>query len=155
MNALVVFYSRDGATRKAAQAIADALKCGIEEIVDTRKRHGFIGYVRCGFEAKFKQLTVLEETKKDPTTYELVIVGTPIWASTVSSPVRTNLVQHKDHLRRISFFCTAGSGGNGNAFAEIQSICNKKPTGTLKLSTEQVAKGLYAKEVEEFVKQIT
>jgi flavodoxin len=86
MNAPVVFYSRDGATRKAAQAIAEALQCDIEEIIDTRKRHGFIGYMRSGFEAKFKKLTVLEETKKDPTTYDLIIVGTPIWASSVSSP---------------------------------------------------------------------
>jgi hypothetical protein len=69
--------------------------------------------------------------------------------------VRTYLVQHKDHFRRIAFFCTAGSGGNGNAFAEMQSICNKKSAGALELSTEQVSKGLYEKEVEEFVKQIT
>ena len=155
MNAPVVFYSRDGATRKAAQAIAEALQCDTEEIIDTRKRHGFIGYMRCGFEAKFKKLTVLEETKKNPATYDLIIIGTPIWASTVSSPVRTYLVQHKDHFRRIAFFCTAGSGGNGNAFAEMQSICNKKSAGALELSTEQVSKGLYEKEVEEFVKQIT
>jgi flavodoxin len=111
--------------------------------------------MRCGFEAKFKKLTVLEETKKDPTTYDLIIIGTPIWASTVSSPVRTYLVQHKDPFRRIAFFCTAGSGGNGNAFAEMQSLSSKKPTGTLELGTEQVSEGLYAKEVEEFVKQVT
>jgi flavodoxin len=155
MNALVVFYSRDGTTRKAAQAIADALKCGIEEIIDTRKRHGFIGYMRCGFEARFKKLTVLEETKKDPTTYDLIIIGTPIWASSVSSPVRTYIVRHKDCFRSVAFFCTAGSGGNGNAFAEMQSLCNKKPTSTLGLSTKQVSEGLYVKEVVEFVEQIT
>jgi flavodoxin len=40
---LVVFYSRSGATRRVADALAAELKCDAEEVVVTKSRAGFVG----------------------------------------------------------------------------------------------------------------
>ena len=50
--------------------------------------------------------------KHDLSEYALVVVGTPIWAARLSSPVRTYLSQQRESLERVAFFCTqAGIAG--------------------------------------------
>jgi flavodoxin len=71
-----VFYSRNGTTRKVAATISQVLKCDTEEVVDKRKRTGFFGYMRAGFDATFRRLTTIEEPKKNPNSYELIMIGT-------------------------------------------------------------------------------
>jgi flavodoxin len=151
MKALVVFYSRKGATRNVAEAISKLLKCDIEEIFDTKKRTGVIGYLRSGFDGKFKKRTVIEEVKKNPASYDLVVMGTPIWSSAMSSSIRTYITQNKGTFKNVAFFCTAGSGSNGSSFAEMQSLCEKKPLSLFELSADEVSKGQYAEKVGQFV----
>ena len=108
MRPLVVFYSRTGRTRKVGEAIATALDCDSEELVDTRKRSGPIGFMRSGREAQSKQLTVLQPVKRDPSLYDIVILGTPIWMGTMSSAMRTYIAENKSKFNRVAFFLHAG-----------------------------------------------
>jgi flavodoxin len=155
MKTLVVFYSRDGTTRKVANTVSEVLKCDTEELVDKRKRIGFFGYMRAGFDATFRRLTTIEEPKKDPNSYELIVIGTPIWSSKMAPAIRTYLIKHKDQLKNVAFFCSTGSGRNDNMFAEMQSICNKKPIATLEIQTDEVPQGKYMDKVEDFIQEIT
>jgi flavodoxin len=41
---LVVYYSRTGATRTLAEALAKALQADIEPIIDRKNRSGIFGY---------------------------------------------------------------------------------------------------------------
>jgi flavodoxin len=45
MKALVVFYSRTGATKQVAEALAESLNCDSEELIDTKKRGGPLGFL--------------------------------------------------------------------------------------------------------------
>jgi flavodoxin len=85
---LVVYYSRSGSTRKIAEALSAALTCDLEEIVENKSRAGFFGYMRSLVEARQKRPSVIEPAKRDPSSYDLVVVGTPVWGWPVSSPVR-------------------------------------------------------------------
>lgn len=78
-NILVIYYSRSGTTRKVAKAMASALGCDIEEITDMRDRRGGIGYLRSLFEAVWQRPSVIAPIAKDPSGYQLVIIGTPVW----------------------------------------------------------------------------
>jgi flavodoxin len=91
MRILVAYYSRSGTTRKAAEAISQILKCETEEILDTKNRAGILGWLRSGMDATFKRFTVIEEVKKNPVSCDIVIIGTPVWNSTMSAPIRTRL----------------------------------------------------------------
>ncbi|MHC1604429.1 MAG: flavodoxin family protein [Candidatus Methanofastidiosia archaeon] len=154
MKTLVVYYSRTGHTKKVAEAISNFLDCDIEEIVDTQNRSGPLGYLRSGYQAMRKKLPTIEKIKKDPSQYDLVVIGTPIWAKTISSPIRTYLYQNREHFKKIAFFCTYGSGGAETAFAEMEKLCSINPVSTLDVKTKEAKKGDYIPKVENFINEI-
>jgi len=152
---LVVFYSRTGNTKKVAEEIAAELKCDIEEILDTKDRSGMSGYMASGKEAMKKQVAVIKEIKNNPANYDLVILGTPVWAGKMSSPVRTYVIQNKEKLKNVAFFCTMGGGGNKKAFADMEEAIGKKPAATMTILEREVKKNEYKAKVEGFVKELS
>ncbi|HSB95361.1 MAG TPA: hypothetical protein VLC91_02875 [Spongiibacteraceae bacterium] len=104
---LVVYYSRTGSTRAIAVALAKALHCDIEAIVDTNKRSGIWGYLRCVLDTLEKRSATIAPPKKNISGYELVIVGTPVWAGSVAAPVRAYLKMQKGRLPLLAFFLHA------------------------------------------------
>ena len=116
MKTLVAYYSRSGRTRKVAETLARLLQADLEEIIDCKDRSGFLGYLTAGRDASLNRLTKLKSLTKDPSSYDLVVVGTPIWAWNVSPPVRTYLTENKDKIRKVAFYCTMGGSSEGKAF---------------------------------------
>lgn len=154
MKVLVVFYSRTGTTRKVAESISRILGCDVEEIFDTKNRSGIWGYLMAGRDAMLGRLTVIREIKKDPALYDIVIIGTPVWAYTMSMPIRTYLSQNKDKLRKVAFFCTQGGSGSKGAFRQMEELCGKKPAKTRALKTREVVKGEHLQKVREFAEEL-
>jgi flavodoxin len=143
MKTLVVYYSRTGNTRKVAAAIAAAAGADIEEIVEEKDRRGVRGYLAAGRDAVRKQQTPICAAARDPAAYELVIVGTPVWAFTVAPPVRTYLAAHAAALRRAAFFCTLGGSGADRTFRAMREVCGRAPAATLALTEKDVAAGRF------------
>jgi NAD(P)H-dependent FMN reductase len=124
---LVVYYSRSGTTRKIAEALSEALTCDLEEIVETKSRAGIFGYMRSLVEARQKRPSVIAPAERDASAYDLVVVGTPVWGWSVSSPVRAYLMTNRDRLPEVAFFCTLGGAGGASTFAQMQGISGKTP----------------------------
>ena len=155
MNAIVVFYSRSGNTKKVAEAIAKALGCDIEELVDTQKRSGPGGWIQSGKQAMKEEFTTLQPLKKDISKYDLVIVGGPVWAGKMSVPVRALIAQNKDKLKDVAFFFTSGGKDNGpKIFPAMEQVCGKKPRATLGLTTKEVKKDQHNEKVLAFAKAL-
>jgi len=148
--ALVVCYSRSDTTWQVAHAIRKELGCDIERIVDTKPRHGVIGYLRSGFDALFHRPTVLRPLSNDPSNYDLVIVGTPIWNASVSAPVRAFLAEHRDRMKQVAFFCTYGGRGSARALHQMEEICGQKPVMTLAFRTDEVTHGAFDVKIRSF-----
>ena len=108
MKSLVMFYSRTGTTKQIGEALAQLLECDSEELVDTKKRSGPLGFVSAGRDAQTKKLTTLADIKDDPALYDLVILGTPVWGGTLSSAIRTYISANRSKFKRVAFFCTQG-----------------------------------------------
>lgn len=151
MRPLVVYYSRTGHTRDVAQKISKYLKCDLEEIEDTKNRKGLLGYLFAGRDGTFKRLTVIRKIKKGPLRYDLVIIGTPVWAWNVSAPVRTYLLQNKESFKKVAFFCTHESPGASRVFAEMERLCGKKPLAVLDFTHGALGKGNFDEKLEEFI----
>jgi menaquinone-dependent protoporphyrinogen IX oxidase len=120
--ALIVFYSRSGYTRRIAKRLAQALNADIEEIVEAHSRAGAFGFARSIFEALMTRLPRIAPARHDPRAYETVVIGTPVWAAHVSSPVRTYLLQHAVEFRRVGLFCTVGASGAEETLAEMAGL---------------------------------
>ncbi|MCJ7639003.1 MAG: hypothetical protein MUO70_03820 [Euryarchaeota archaeon] len=151
MKALVVFYSRTGATKQVAEALAESLNCDSEELIDTKKRGGPLGFLSAGKDAKAKKLTKLTDIKRDPALYDLVILGTPIWAGTLSSAARTYIANNKSKFKRVAFFCTHGGGESQQLFAEMEALCERRPVSILALQEKEVKTGTYQGKIRQFV----
>lgn len=155
LKSLVVYYSRTGTTRKVAEEISKDLKSEIEEIVDTENRSGVIGWIKTGREAGKKTLAKIESPKKDPASYDVVIIGTPIWNHTFSAPIRTYITQYKNRFKKVAFFRT-GDSIDDDPFDEMESTCGKKPVAKLKLHRKsEVEVNRYEDKVKEFIDKIT
>jgi hypothetical protein len=72
----------------------------------------------------------------------------------VSSPVRTYLVENKDKLKKVAFFCTEGNTGGDVAFKSMEEACGKKPVGTLVIMAKDISGGNYADMVKKFAGEI-
>ncbi len=154
MHALVVYFSRTGNTKKVGEEIARELQCDSEELADTVDRSGLIGWLKSGREGMSKALTKLKPIRKDPAGYDLVIVGTPIWARDVSSPVRTYLAENKDKLKKVAFFCTEGNQGDEAAFKSMAEQCGKTPEGRLTVMSKDMSDGSYVDRAKKFAGEL-
>ncbi|MBC7098879.1 NAD(P)H-dependent oxidoreductase [Candidatus Bipolaricaulota bacterium] len=155
MKTLVVVYSRTGTTLSLAKGIADALAADLEVIEDRVNRRGLLGFLRSGYEALRKKLPPIADPKHDPEDYDLVVVGTPIWAGRMSSPVRAYLHRFRGKLRKAAFFATSAGGGHQNALAEMAQVADVEPIPTLELAADQLKRGNAAEAVDEFIARLS
>lgn len=154
MKILVAFYSRSGKTKKVAEAISEILKCDKEEIFDTKNRKGIPGFLSAGTDANLRRLTTIKEIKNNPSLYDLVIIGTPIWSSNISTPIRTYLSLYKEDFKKVAFFCTRLSSDSKKVFDDIKNITQKTPLALLELSSREVARDQYMQKVKEFIENL-
>jgi len=131
MKTLVVYYSKTGNTRRLAEEIAKELCCDIDEIQDKEYRSGVIGWFSGSRDAFRKFLTDIE-FKIDPGEYDLVIIGTPIWAFGVTPAIRTYFTRNIEKLNNVAFFLTCGGMGIEGALKDMENL-SKPPVATLEL----------------------
>ncbi|MGZ4941648.1 MAG: flavodoxin family protein [Halobacteriota archaeon] len=133
------------------------LDCDSEELLDTQKRSGPLDVMTAGRNARAKKLTTLAGIKHDPALYDLVILGTPIWAYALSSAVRTFITTNKSKFKQVAFFCTQGTQGSTErqqVFAEMEALCDRHPVNTLALNNTEVERGAYQDKLRQFADEL-
>lgn len=143
MKTLVVFYSRSGTTKRVAQEVAKVLNADVDEVVDKKPRNGILGFLIAGYDATKGKTTEIE-FQKDPSEYDLVVIGTPVWNGRVTPAIRTYLLQNRGKIKNAAFFCTC-AGRHGKCLEQMEEILGKKPA---------LSKVLVRKRLEEGVKEL-
>jgi hypothetical protein len=146
---LVVYYSRTGNTASVAEGLARASEADTEAIAASVPRRGVVGYLFSGFEALFERESLILPPQRDPRDYDIVLVGGPIWNSTISSPVRSYLKRFASSLPDVAFFVTSGGGEDARALQQMAELSGKKPLAVLGLR-ERDLKGRFAVYLGEF-----
>lgn len=154
MKILIAFYSRSGVSRKVAEAMQRQLSCDMEEIIDLKDRKGALGFIVSCKDAALRHATEIKPPQKQPGDYDLVILGTPVWANTMSCAMRTYLTKFKDQFKSVAFFCTTGNSGIKSAMDDMQALCGKPPIAALGLKQKEVTKNLFGDKLAEFLKGI-
>jgi flavodoxin len=154
MKTLIVYYTRTGNTKKIAETIQQHITGDIEEIIDTKNRKGLLGYLRSGRQALAKKLADINEITHDLKAYDLIIIGTPIWVGTISSPIRTCIEHNKDDISQAAFFATSGGGNAKKLFDEMQQLLKKQPIAALSIRQKQLRKHTFEKDVKKFIEKI-
>lgn len=149
---LVAYYSLTGHTRQVADAIVAACEADTEAITDVRSREGFFGWWRSGREAWLDRPGEIGAVEKDPGDYDLVILGTPVWAGRVSSPMRAYLTRQGARCKRVALFCTQGGAGAERALRQMAELCGREPVATLVVNERDFKAGDVQDKVVGFVR---
>jgi flavodoxin len=150
---LIVYHSRSGYTRRLAQSLAARLDADLDEIRIVQSLDGPLGYVMCAIEAIGGLGPALRPATRDPATYDLVVVGTPVWFWSLASPVRSWLEQHPLRGRRFAFFCTMGGSGASCVFSTMKKLAGGDPIATLAQTDDEVDGSARAK-VDGFIRTL-
>jgi len=155
MESLVVYYSRTGTTRKIAKTITEVLRADIEELVDTQDRKGLWGWFIGGKDAFLKIPTKIRKPEKNPAAYDLVVIGTPIWAMNVPPAIRTYLSQNAGKFKRVAFFCTTSGTSAKGIFEAMQNLCKKTPLAELEINKGEEITGVSVHKIINFIEDMT
>ena len=122
MKTLIVYYSYEGNCAsivgkiKAALPDADTLRLSTN---DDAARSGFAKYVWGGKQVFCGKTPALKPYTVDASAYELIIIGTPVWAWSCAPAMRSFLEGTKIEGKRIALFCCHG-GGKGKTLEKLK-----------------------------------
>ena len=123
MKTAVIYYSYEGNSAMIAQIIKGAVNADVFEIktADTKKRGGFALYAWGGYQVVMKKKPALEPLTVDINAYDLIIVGTPVWAGAPAPALFSFLDKNRISGKKIAIFCCHG-GGMGNALQKLKAL---------------------------------
>ncbi len=155
MRALVVFYSRSGATETVADDIREGLlrfvHVDVEWIRIKRYEPFFIGSVRLILDCFSKSKFPLVGLTYDPTKYQYLVVGTPVWSGSCTPPIQSYLTEMVCPSNKVGLFTTQSGDPNEEVIEEMENMCNGETRCTMMLKRADIKAGNHHQEVDDFV----
>ena len=152
MKTLIVYYSRTDTTKKIAEEIGEMLGAELAEIKSPEMKRGMWGFLKAGKQALKKILPEIEKLDISVKDFDLVIIGSPIWAGTIASPLRTFLVNNKGNFTKVAFFCTCGDK-QSKAFNNLEELTENEPLAVLELNRKEIKNG-YQEKLQYFINEL-
>jgi flavodoxin len=122
MKTAVVYYSFEGNSDLVANLIGQELKADIFklETIDQKKRKGFAKYAWGGSMVFMHKKPPLKPFNIDAASYDLIVLGFPVWAGSAAPPINTFLDNVKISGKKIALFC-CHAGGKGDALNKLKA----------------------------------
>lgn len=117
----VVFYSLSGNTQAAAKEIAEGIGADLIELKlvkpfpTEKSKQLALG----GMQAMFGMKPAIQELSKNIKEYDVLILGTPIWAGTIAAPVHSFLNKYQVLDKIVAVFTFSGGGDNKRCIAKL------------------------------------
>ncbi|TYB93778.1 MAG: flavodoxin [Kosmotoga sp.] len=138
---LLVYYSYDEFTKKIAEAIAHEIGADIQRLVPKEKgKRSFYQHVENpeqfeGYDkedekeeyiwgqesVEMDEKPEIEKLTYDPDNYQMIILGTPVWALTYAPPFNTFFDQEDFVNKDVALFCTH-EGMAGDTFDDFEEM---------------------------------
>jgi len=124
MKKLIVYYSLEGNTELVAGKIQKYLEADVIRLIPKKEypKGNFKKYFWGGKSVTFGEKPKLEEYSFVAADYDVIIIGTPIWAGTFSPPIKTFLADNKISGKDIYLFTCSLGGTSEKCFAKIKGI---------------------------------
>lgn len=122
MKTLVVYYSLDGNTKFIADTISKEINCDVLRLKPKKDvpKKGFLKFVWGGKQVVFNQKPELYSFNEDFNSYDLIIMGSPVWAGSYAPAFNTIFSEVKILNKKIALFCCY-AGSEGKIFSEFKS----------------------------------
>ena len=122
MKRLIVYFSLEGNTEYIAKDLAEKVSADMLKLVPKKAyaTSGFSKFFWGGKSAVMAEKPELESYDVDLSSYDRIIFGFPVWASTFTPPIRTFVTDNMDALKGKKFAAFACQSGNGAEKAFIK-----------------------------------
>ena len=148
MKAIVIYYSMLGNTEYVVNYISKKLNCDFLRIKPKKEypTKGFRKFYHAGKSSVMEECPELEDYSFDSKKYDLIIFGTPVWASNYVPPLRTFINENKAKLinKNFAVFTCFSGGGADKAINKL-----KKTLGIDSFEQELILINPKVKETEE------
>ena len=125
---LIVYYSLTDNTKFIAEALIDSIEADILELkpIKELKADNSTRFIWGGYQSTMKKKPKLIDFDINPLEYDLIILGTPVWAWNISPPMRSFLSKFDLTSKKVALWmCHAGDGVKAmNRFKETLKGAN-------------------------------
>ena len=127
--ALILYYSYEGSTKKLAEYLAGELKIDVEKVTPVKELHskGFSKYIWGGAQVTMKLAPKLIPIKSNLDQYDLILVGSPIWAGTFAPPIYSLFKNGLIRDKKVGYFYSHGGGATGSS-EKAQEVISENNT---------------------------
>jgi menaquinone-dependent protoporphyrinogen IX oxidase len=154
MKTLIVYFTRTGNTKKIVDTLQTELNADVEKIDEEGIRYGPLGWLKSGRQGASKADVEITPLKVDPSSYELVVMASPVWAGNVSAPMRAFIKKYRDSLPKTAVFLTHDSPDVTQAFADIDELLNKEPIARGDVIRQAIQADEHREAVQEFIEKL-
>ena len=122
MKTAIVYYSMHGNVRYVAEKVAKELGADLIELkpVKAYPDKGAMQFIWGGSAVTFKKKPDLEPYTFNASEYDLVIIGTPVWASNFTPPLRTFFEDNDLTGKKIAVIATSAGGDSSKCFQAVK-----------------------------------
>ncbi len=152
MKYLVAYYSRTGNIKTIGMTIGKALSADIDEIIDKKKRAGIVNWIRAGRDAQAKKLTEIQ-SEKNPQDYDVIVIGSPIWAGNPTPALRTYLTTHDLKGKKVAFFICSTINRYAKVFSQLKEMTPESEHAGI-FTASRFRKGDRESELNAFIKKL-
>jgi flavodoxin len=119
---LVIYYSLDGNTAFIAKTIAEATGADVLELKLKKpfKAKGPLKFFLAGMQVFLGKKPELLPLEKNPAEYDVVFIGTPIWAGNYNPAFRTFFSTKTLKGKKVALFCSCADNGE-KAFENMKN----------------------------------
>jgi len=123
MKTALIYYSYEGNSALIAEAIKAGFAVDVFEIktANTKKRKGFAKYFWGGAQVFFGRKPALLPLSVDVNAYDIIILGTPVWAGSPAPALVSFLSKTAITGKKLALFCCY-AGNKGKVFDKIKSL---------------------------------
>ncbi len=151
---LVAYYSWTGTTEKVASLIAKLLSADVERIKDVNPRGGPFAFPAAVVASLLKASPPIESASMVAADYDIVLLGCPVWASNMATPMRTFIMRENPNIKQVGLFCTLGGSGGKATLAQMAASCGQASAADLIVNRQALVSGAWRGLTETFAREV-
>ena len=123
MKTAIVYYSMHGNVRYVSEKVAKELGADLIELIPVKAYpdKGAMQFIWGGSAVTFKKKPELEPYTFNASDYDLVIIGTPVWASNFTPPLRTFFENNDLTGKKIAVIATSAGGDSSKCLEAVKA----------------------------------
>lgn len=143
MKAIVIYYSLEGNTKYVAEKIAENMSADILRLEPVKEypKEGARKFIWGGKSVLLGERPKLKSYQWNKSDYDVILIGTPVWASSFAPPIRTFLKENDLSGKKLAYFiCCAGEDSSKCAEKLNDNLTNSEILTTITFTDPRVNK---------------